>query len=281
MDRSDIELLQRSCVSLQMCLNEDSPLRGDFQGGDVLSMLTDRSIFPHVAQHHEWHFKETRFVDQACTKGAYHLIDIGANIGLFTRQILINFPQVKSATCFEPSPRNVDHLDRNLIHLSGARTFGFGLHNVDGELPFYEDTKNGGNFSFNEKAVAGRAHVVTEVPVRKITEELMNDCMGLRALDRRVIWKSDTQGLDETLMTALPLGFWDRVDLAFFEGWRIKKPGFDLAAFEAILRKFDYIYSMGANKTRVRRASVDETMAYLIGEDRKWADFFLAHDALK
>ncbi len=65
-----------------------------------------------------------------------------------------------------------------------------------------------------------------------------------------------------------------------FEGWRIPKPDFEMKNFEAVLRKFEYIYSIGATKARVRRVSVDETLSYLSGEDRKWADFFLVQDAL-
>jgi len=123
--------------------------------------------------------------------------------------------------------------------------------------------------------------VVSKVPVRKLTEDLLDNCMGEAAQSRRLIWKSDTQGLDETLMTALPLSFWDRVDLAFFEGWRIPKPDFNMDDFAAVLNKFEYIYSVGSNQARLRRASVDETIAYLAGEDRKWADFFLAREELQ
>ncbi|WP_109310709.1 FkbM family methyltransferase [Ruegeria sp. AU67] len=276
MNREMTKLLRKRCVSIQFLLSENSPLRGEFEGGNEISLLTDGSIFPHVAQHEEWSFNETRFIGQACPTGPYHLIDIGANVGLFSRQVLINYPQVISASCFEPSRDNTEHLKRNLKAMPMVSVFDFGLGQSDGELAFYKDSVNGGNFSFNRDAVAGRAHQVIVAKIRRITEGLLDKCMGDEASDRRLIWKSDTQGLDEALMSELPESFWQRVDLACFEGWRIDKPSHDEQAFRNVLNSFEYVYIIGSRNKRLRRIGSARCISYLSGRDRKWADFYLS-----
>ncbi|WP_353393966.1 FkbM family methyltransferase [Ruegeria sp. HU-ET01832] len=280
MNRQQIRFLRRTCTSVQIRLSEESPLRGTFERGDEISLLTDGSIFPHVAQQHEWNFNETRFIGQVCDAASYHLIDVGANVGLYTRQVLLNYQNVHSASCFEPSPDNVEHLARNIGGMPTATVHNFGLGTTDGELTFFTDDVNGGNFSFNENAVAGRNHHVIKAPIRKISEQLLDDCMGDEARKRRLIWKSDTQGLDEVLMSELPLGFWQRVDLAVFEGWRIPKPEFDAQAFAAVLKAFDFVYIMGSRNKRLQRTDAEQCMHYLSGTDRRWADVFLSRREL-
>ncbi len=276
MNRQQIRFLRRTCASVQLLVSEDSPLHGPFDKGNEISLLTDASIFPHVAQSEEWNFSEARFIGQACHADSYHLIDIGANVGLYTRQVLINHANVQSASCFEPSPDNVEHLRRNLRSMPSASVFSFGLGATDGELAFYTDDDNGGNFSFNENAVSGRNHHVIKAPIKRISEDLLNECMGQEAVNRRLIWKSDTQGLDEVLISELPLRFWKRVDLAVFEGWRIPKPEYDQQAFRAVLEAFEYVYLMGSRNKRLQQVDVSECVNYLAGNDRRWADIFLS-----
>lgn len=280
MKREHIPLLRANCASVQLLLPKNSPLYGTFEKGNEISLRTDGSIFPHVAQRMEWNFDETRFIRQVCNTGSYHLIDVGANVGLFSRQVLINYPTVRSASCFEPSPDNVEHLRRNLRALPTASVFDYGLGKEEGELTFFMDAINGGNFSFNENAVTGRKHHVIKAPVRRISEALLDECMGQEATKYRLIWKSDTQGLDEVLMSELPLNFWNRVDLAIFEGWRIPKPDFDAVAFRKVLEAFDFVYLMRNRNKSLDRINATDCIDYLSGEDRKWGDIFMSRQQL-
>lgn len=280
MNKEEVRVVRANCASVQMLLSEGSPLRGEFENGHEVSLLTDGSIFPHVAQREEWNFEETRFIRQVCSEGTYHLIDIGANVGLFSRQVLINYPNVVSASCFEPSPCNVEHLRRNLKGLPGASVFDFGLGKEEGELTFFMDNINGGNFSFNEHAVAGRKHRVIQAPIKRISESLLDECMGPHAAQHRLIWKSDTQGFDEVLMSELPGQFWKRVDLTVFEGWRIPKPEFDAEAFRKVLEAFDFIYLVRSRNKVLDRISPADCIEYLSGDDRKWGDVFMSRQEL-
>jgi hypothetical protein len=54
----------------------------------------------------------------------------------------------------------------------------------------------------------------------------------------RVFWKSDTEGYDEIIVSALPTAFWDRVDFAAMELMRTEKPPFDIDRLKAMIDLF-------------------------------------------
>jgi len=277
--RPVIRALRSVAAEIVLRLPEDSPLRADVEGGEVVSLNIDGSIFPVVAQGFDWHFQDTRAELSGLDPAAeYHLIDIGANVGLFCRQVLANFSNVTSASCYEPSPLNTGHLARNLAGFRDVRVLPFGLHRDEGELKFYLDARNGGNFSFNAEAVANRPFTEVTAPVRRITPELLRAHMPGAGAGRRLIWKSDTQGLDEVLMAEMPPAFWTDVDVALFEGWRIGKPAFDHDAFRAMLDAFPHAYRR--RRGRMQRVEPGDIVAYLAADDRKWTDFCLSRRPL-
>ena len=280
MKRGHINLFQHHLSSARIFLSEESPLRGDFEDGNLLSLNVDGSIFPHVIRFQEWHCEAMKCIGPGLVGEKYHLIDIGANIGLFTRQAMIEFPSIRSASCFEPSPNNINHLELNVMGLEGAVVKAFGLHTEDSTLKFYKDKINGGNYSFNESAVAGRPHSIIEVPTRRITPELLCEGAPEVVADTRFLWKSDTQGFDEVLMCAMPLDFWERVDVVAFEGWRIPKPSYNTEIFSALLELFPFRYVQRRNRARPEEISTQAIVDYLSGDDRGWADFLLSRARL-
>lgn len=267
--------LRAKATEVVLNLPSDSPLYAEVESGSVISLAIDASIFPVVAANYDWHFESTRQEFSCLDPDAkYHLLDIGANLGLFCRQVLANFPNVVTASCFEPSPVNIPHLRRNMAGFKGARLHEYGLHRDEGELTFYVDTKNGGNLSFNPDAVNTRPHTKIVAPVRNIGQAIARVEQDEVGKDCRIIWKSDTQGLDEMLMSEMPADFWGKVDLALFEGWRIKKPGFNHDAFRAVLEAFPYAYDR--RRRGLVRTDADAIAAYLQADDRKWTDFCLS-----
>ena len=57
------------------------------------------------------------FINLICfldNKKTINLIDIGANVGNFTKDFLVFFPNCKEIVCFEPIPSLVDEIDKNV-----------------------------------------------------------------------------------------------------------------------------------------------------------------------
>ena len=280
MRKWQIRQLQELASEIVLKLPEWSPLRCAGEGGGEFSLGVDRSIFPHVVRHFEWQLADQAAAMTTLPAGReYHLIDIGANIGLFTRQAMARFPLVRSASCFEPAPDNLRHLRRNLAPLPAADIHAFGLHAEEGTLTFHIDHGNAGNCSFNPAAVAGRPHSVVEVPIRRLDDVLFDELLRPEQKSRRLIWKSDTQGLDELLMTQMSDDFWSRVDLVFFEGWRVEKPEWDRDRLAAIIGSFPHAYQKPRGGM-VAEVGAVEIIDYLGATDRRWSDFLLTRAPL-
>lgn len=164
------------------------------------------------------------------------LVDIGANIGLFSRQCASKLPNIKHAFLYEPNLENFAYLQRNI---EGWNTdlvlINAAISSHDGSMPLYEDPNNCGNYSLNISAMPEQ-FTISEVKVISA----FNEQLKWLATSCPIFYKSDTQGYDETIAVSFSLDFWHHVHCASFELWRIDKPVFDQHKFSAILDSFPY-----------------------------------------
>ena len=85
------------------------------------------------------------------------MLDAGANVGLFTRQIALRLPNVERFLCVEPESNNLHALKYNLGQLGPrASSWNLALSDSDGEARFFRDGQNIGNYSLNDDAVRNR-----------------------------------------------------------------------------------------------------------------------------
>ena len=72
----------------------------------------------HVAINQEWEQEKPKFFKELTKKrvddGIVTLVDIGANVGLFTRLCLISLRQKAHAYCYEADATNYKYLELNL-----------------------------------------------------------------------------------------------------------------------------------------------------------------------
>lgn len=203
---------------------------------EPLRLNCDNSITPYVIQAHSWQPEEFGFVQRTMAGSSpFTLIDIGANVGLFSRQCLAHLPNCGQTFAYEPDPTNFAALEFNLSRFGNVIKRPVGLAAVPGKMPFFIDPDNSGNYSLNSAAMAG-AHSVREV-----------ECVDIRAESARwtesgrpVFFKSDTQGYDETLVTALDESFWTNVSGGIIEVWRIAKPAYDREKLGRVLNVFPH-----------------------------------------
>ena len=144
-----------SCSGLRFLLKQDCPLG---QLGDSIMSPIDDSILPHIWKNGSWQKEEIRFVADRINENQPHLIlDIGANIGLFTRQLLRAFPFIERAICIEPAPSNFEALLFNLRGIPNTKIdfFNFALGSIDSTMNFYQQLSNMGNYSLNADATRG------------------------------------------------------------------------------------------------------------------------------
>src|SRR6185312_12386817 len=239
--------------------------------GDTVLLPFDQAIFPRVMSDGGWAPETLAFLDEHIDPTCrYVVLDIGANVGLFTRQAVLRYSNLSRVLCIEPDPGNFRALRYNLANVADERIslWNVALSDADGEAQLLRDAGNFGNYSLNDDAMRDRRF--DTIGVRAVeTNRWMRENIRL-PVDDRVIWKSDTQGYDELIISLTPAEIWDRVDLAIVELWRIRKPAFDRTVF------FDRIDAF-PNKSigRGNRSTTADVMDFLKGDDWHFEDLYL------
>lgn len=263
------ERLHVSGVHLQV--PEGSPL---FKAGrgESIELPLDDVIAPFVLNHGQWQMEEVDFICAHRPERSV-LIDVGANIGLITRQLLHRVSGIEAAVCFEPHPANFRFLTRNLAHLPHCHLLQAAVGATEGELRFYEEVGNVGNYSLNLDAMRGKRYRTSVVRCVRADEAQLLGQLPEPLRAHPLIWKSDTQGFDETIMTSLPDSFWNRVHAGVMEIWRIERPAFDRERLGIVLGGFN-VRRFGDEP--LRNLAVEEILSYTSGTDYRHRDLFFA-----
>ena len=228
----------------------------------------DYVIAPTVITTHSWDYFEIEFARKVIPPAlsAFVLVDIGANVGLFSRQMLIAFETIKVVFCYEPDSDNFGYLTRNLQAFNNVNKHNYGLGSCDGALEFFRDWSNSGNYSLN-KAAMPRDDKFDNINVE--VRAAKSVCVDWLSLDLPIFYKSDTQGHDEIIATAADPKIWPSVFAGIFELWRIAKPEYSVEAFRAILDQFPnkmFLQEPG------RMLTTDDVINFLQGRDDVFRD---------
>ena len=217
-----------------------------------LSINCDSCMAESVLVKKMWDIIDIQFLMMCGEKlKELNLIDIGANQGLFTRQALTLVPSIKLVNAYEPHPYNFEIFGRNLSGIERVKKNNFALSNKSGELVFYIDPNNCGNYSLNIAAMPENYEKIS-VPVVDVNSEAQKWV----ANEMPIFYKSDTQGLDESIITTIDFEFFKNVTGGNIEIWNIEKPEYDKDKLAKILGAFDHIISLGKPEEHLNVLSV-------------------------
>lgn len=218
----------------------------------------DSSITPVILANHNWQLEELLF-----TKGILDLVpsavlvDVGANMGFFTRQVLGWCGNVERSFAYEPLPENFGCLLHNIACFDNVVAQMVGLAEQDMAANLHLDLQNCGNNSLVSNDLAGAYQKgIVEVQVADITREAWRWMEG----GLPIFYKSDTQGYDEKLITLLPDEIWPQILGGIIEIENIDKPDFDMEKFRAFLDRYTNKVIIGFEAKPV---STDEVLGYL------------------
>jgi FkbM family methyltransferase len=256
--------------SLLSCMNEDG------NGYAPIRTNCDPSVAPNVLLVCAWEPHHIELVQKLSAPiGDFKLIDVGANVGLFSRQCLAGLKNCVEVFAYEPDPTNFRHLVFNLQSFPQARCNMVALSDSAGSAQFYLDPNNTANYSLNASAMP-KEHKVEMV---RCVDTLAESRLWLKNR-RPLFYKSDTQGLDEKIVTLMDLAFWDNVFGGILELWRIKKPDFDREKFKAFLDRYPnraFIRTFTSDITAFianmdNRLSASDVLNYLASTDGTFED---------
>ena len=235
---------------------------------DTLLFFDDNAIGWQCRVKAEWDIQSVRRFSSHIKSGRrYTLVDVGANIGLFSRQLVKLTDSVEKIICVEPDRDNFRVLKYNMSSIGiQADLQNYALSRSNGVGKLLRDLENTGNYSLNKDAMRNRPFNEANVETRSTFEWASKNLSGAEA----ILWKSDTQGFDELIVSLMPMDVWMRVNVALLEMWRIEKPEYDREEFRAKLADFPY-RQLGDEEN----VSVDDILDYLRGNDWAFKDLLL------
>jgi FkbM family methyltransferase len=139
--------------SLEFRPRDGSPLQD--RTNSSVKLVADRLMCPIALGRHRWQIEELEFAKRVCIgPEPITLIDIGANMGLFSRQLLIAIAAIAKVYAYEPERENFACLSHNLAPFDCERSMiEAAISDSSGEAEFYLDPTNSGNYSLAVSAM--------------------------------------------------------------------------------------------------------------------------------
>lgn len=198
----------------------------------------DFSVTPTVLVNHHWEIEELVFTrERVAGLPAVTVVDVGANIGLFSRQVLGWCPNIGRLFAYEPEPENFACLQHNLSCFHHVVAAMAALSVEDGTATLHLDLRNCGNNSLVSGQLGGGWDTsATNV----VTCDIVRESRRWLEPGLPIFYKSDTQGYDEFLVTQLPADVCNALIGGISEIERIDKPDFAVERFRAFLDLFQH-----------------------------------------
>jgi FkbM family methyltransferase len=177
----------------------------------------DDVIYRSILINGEWGTEESFFLSNFLDEDVT-FIDLGANVGLISKQVLNLNNRVSKVIAIEPRNVTMENLKLNLLSQVKFKKIelvccNFALGTIDGKEMLYTEVGNIGNSSL-EKGLIPNAHSerIDSVSSGTFYDKFLKN-------EKAYTLKSDVQGMDATVLNGLPVEFWDRLRAAVIEIW--------------------------------------------------------------
>jgi FkbM family methyltransferase len=250
-----------------------SPLR---HGQASVRLAMDHVIGPRTLAFGHWHDEHCQLLRARMdSASSYHLIDVGANAGLVSRQLLTTpGMQFCGADCFEPDPHNFALLTHNLAPFAGVHLHAAALSDHDGEAEIFRGARNAGDISLSPDAqLRSRTDLQGHTVPLLSAQRLGGEILARLAPGTRLVWKSDTQGHDLKIVASMPDAIWERVEVALVELRSVDATPAELERFMAVVARFPVRRSV---KFGARDIGLEAIRRFILEANDREIDLLLA-----
>jgi FkbM family methyltransferase len=204
--------------------------------GENIKLFFDQIITPNVIKNGSWDIFVVNFIKKFSKKKiSYSFIDVGANIGLMSRQILKTGIKINSIFCFEPEIRNFLLLKKNVGFFKESFFFNFALGNTKRDkAKLYLDPLNKGNYSLSKQNTKGEYCNIKIINANTIIKKIIRNNKV-----NNIIYKSDTQGKDIEIFLSLDADILKKIKIICIE---ISNFNFNKIDFLSRILEFKIIY---------------------------------------
>lgn len=183
--------------------------------------LPNDKLFPReICLRGEWDPREVFFLSEGMSIPNSVMLDIGANAGLMTLQVINRMSFQTSFILVEPLKINVAAIQHNIQKYRNHHSItihNFALSDRNGMEEMHIQVTNRGNSSLLSSAITSRKKE-NEVVEVKSAEEF---ALGTLADFENIVVKSDTQGMDAIILSKFPSNIWKNISRAVIEVWAL------------------------------------------------------------
>ena len=196
----------------------------------------DQIITPNILKKGKWDYFIIKFICKYIKNktNQFSFIDLGSNIGLITRQLYLKKPDIKNFHCIEPEKENYNILLNNLDSVKNVYTYNCALTNQEsGIKKMYLNKNNFGDFSLLKKYNKTNTYINT-----LNASSFFNKIISKHKINK-IIYKSDTQGLDEMIVLSLSKKILDKIDMMILEISNFNYLKKNILQFFALIENYD------------------------------------------
>ena len=204
----------------------------------------DEIITPNILAKGEWDLFIIKFIRKKFKKKLkYNFIDVGANIGFITKQLIDTKIPINKYFCIEPEKINFNILKKNLRNNPKVVFGNFALTNKNsGSKRIYLNKKNFGDYSLLKKRTENSLLIET-----KNINLFLKGIIYKHSINN-IIYKSDTQGFDEILILSLKKEFIKKIEILIIEISNFEYLKTNIDKFLKLTKNFDHIEDTHGNK---------------------------------
>ena len=181
---------------------------------EKLILPLDEIITPRIFKNEKWDYFIIKFIKKNIKYKNNYFFDIGANVGLITKQLQNLNLNIKNYFCFEPEINNFRILKKNLNN-NNTYFYNFGLASSDKKTNLFVN-----NLNKSDNSIYLNNHVATKSNLLKINLKNSNIILKKIIKEKKInhiIYKSDTQGMDEEIFLNLDKKVIDKIYLLVLE----------------------------------------------------------------
>ena len=231
-----------SINSIEFILSRNTHLGGK---KSIINLIPDEIITPFVLKYGSWEYEIINFIKKFVPKKKIIFIDIGANIGLISKQLIVSKVKVKKIYCFEPDEKNFNCLKKNLHGYKNVELFNYALGKRNITRKLYVNPYNSGDSTFITKRKNFTISIIKNINSflkKKISKN-----------SDPIIYKSDTQGMDEEIFLAINEEYRNKIKIAIIEISNFKYINQNQELFFNKIKKFKIFRDNKLNKITIEK----------------------------
>jgi FkbM family methyltransferase len=241
--------------------------------GSELHIPDDELFSGQICRYGEWDSLDVDFLVEGLNqKKASVFCDIGANSGLISLQIKNLCRKPTTFILVEPVPCHVKAIKHNMFQNQTKHTIKVlevALSKTDGVGEIYIQESNRGNSSLFSEVVSQSKMQTMPVVLENskfFAKKYLSDF-------ENIVLKSDTQGMDATILTQFPLDLWKSVSRAVIEIWAVPMiKESEVKSLMDVWKNFSQISWSG----EARSLTLDEVQTFWLSNSGLHKNLFLA-----